>query len=216
VVSFATGLLDALAPRRCAGCSLPAGAAVCEACLELCHLLPQPEPRAAAFGRVHAALPYDPPVRGLVHHAKYRGDRAAAGVLGALVMERLWGALGQATPAAVVPIPLGRRRRRARGYNQAALLAQALAHQADAPLSEECGRLRDTAPQVGRRGEDRRANLRGAFAWRGPPLRGATVWLVDDVVTTGATLAAVATALQQAGAARIEGVAAAMVRAPAG
>jgi ComF family protein len=209
-------LLDAVAPRRCAGCSLPAAGAVCEACVELCALLPRPRARAAPFGAIHAALPYDPPASALVHHAKYRGNRGAADVLGALLVGRVWATLATAvgTPDSastlIVPVPLGRRRRRARGYNQAELLAAALARAAGLPLSDHAVRLRDTAPQVGRDAASRRAALDAAFAWRGRPLHGCTVWLVDDVVTTGATMCAVATALQQAGAHRIDGVAAAM------
>jgi len=213
-------VLDALAPRRCAGCGCPAPDDVCEACVELSLSLPQPPSRDAPWGAAHAALPFEPPVRSIVHHAKYRGRRGAAALLGSLVVERLWLTLlagGSAPPPGllVVPVPLGSRRRRARGYNQAALLARALARQAGAPLAaeSEAVRLRETAPQVGRRGEERRANVAGAFAWRGPPLHGRPIWLVDDVVTTGATIGALATVMQQAGASRIEGVAAAMVSA---
>ncbi len=216
VVEVARGVLDALAPRRCAGCALPAAGEVCEACVELTLSLRQPASRQLGFGDVHAALPFEPPVRQIVHHAKYRGRRGAAAVLGALVVERLWLTLTAAPRPPrllVVPVPLGPRRRRARGYNQAALLAAALARDAAVPVCspEHAVRLRDTAPQVGRSAAGRAANVARAFAWRGPPLHGTAVWLVDDVVTTGATLAAAAMALQQAGASRIEGVAAAMV-----
>jgi len=214
-------LADALAPIRCAGCSMPCDGSVCEPCVELCQLLPQPPSRPTAYGACHAALPFEPPVRSMVHHAKYRGHRGAAAALGALLVERLWLTLaatrrpGGEAPV-VVPVPLGRRRARARGYNQAALLAEALAREAGTRAAAGAVRLRETAPQVGRHGEERRGSLDGAFAWRGRDLRGRGVWLVDDVVTTGATLAAVATALQQGGAGRIDGVAAAMVTAPWG
>lgn len=205
-------MADALAPRRCAGCGMPAGEVICEACVELCGLLPVPRPRPTPFGACHAALPFVPPVRGLVHHAKYRGSRASAAVLGALVVERLCRALQAAPAAVVVPVPLGPRRQRSRGYNQATLLATALARRANLPLLDGAARVRETVAQVGRDGEARRANVAGAFAWRGPPLPpAATVWLVDDVVTTGATMAAAATALRHAGAGRIDCVAAAMV-----
>src|SRR5579864_7987021 len=83
-------LLDALAPRRCAGCGMPAEGSVCEACVELCHLLAPPRSRTTGYGACHAALPFEPPVRAIVHHAKYRGHRAAAALLGALLVERLW------------------------------------------------------------------------------------------------------------------------------
>ena len=198
---------------------MPASEVVCEACVELCGLLPIPPPRPTPYGACHAALPFVPPVRGLVHHAKYRGSRASAAVLGALVVERLCRSLKMATaahgpgpPPLVVPVPLGPRRQRSRGYNQAALLATALARHTNLPLLDGAERVRETAAQVGRDGEARRANVAGAFAWRGPPLPpDATVWLVDDVVTTGATMAAAATALRHAGAGRIDCVAAAMV-----
>jgi ComF family protein len=198
---------------------MPCAEEVCEGCVELCASLPDPRRRTTPYGACHAALPFEPPVRGLVHHLKYRGRRAAVAVLGALVVERLLLRVGTgphalAPPDLVVPVPLGRRRRRERGYNQAALLAAALARAVGAPVADHAVRRRETAPQVGRRGDDRRGNLRGAFAWRGPPPAGRTVWLVDDVVTTGATLEALATEMQQAGASRIEGVAAAMVPAP--
>lgn len=214
-------LADALAPIRCAGCSMPCDGSVCEPCVELCHLLPPPPSRPTPYGACHAALPFEPPVRSIVHHAKYRGHRGAAAALGALLVERLWLTLAAASrpvadPPLIVPVPLGRRRARARGYNQAALLAEALARQAGTRPATGAVRLRETAPQVGRHGDERRASLDGAFAWRGPGLRGRTVWLVDDVVTTGTTMAAVATTLQQGGAGRIDGVAAAMVTAPWG
>jgi ComF family protein len=107
----------------------------------------------------------------------------------------------------VVPVPLGRRRQRARGYNQAEVVARALAGTVGATLATALRRRRETGTQVGQHRRERRRNLRGAFVWEGRTLSGLAVWLVDDVVTTGATLVAAAEALQQAGAARIEAVA---------
>ena len=97
-------------------------------------------------------------------------------------------------------MPLGARRRRVRGYNQAEVVARQLARLVPSvPLLAGLSRVRETPPQVGRGAEQRRRNLAGAFAWTGPAL-GGTVWLVDDVVTTGATLSECAATLFDGGA----------------
>ncbi|TMC49271.1 MAG: ComF family protein [Chloroflexi bacterium] len=198
-------LLDALAPRQCAGCRVASPDVLCEPCLELALALPLPPAERWRWGQTWSAFPFQTPIRGLVHAAKYQGRRPAARVLAALTAERLV-TQGLPPPAAVVPVALARRRRRARGYNQVEPGARALAALAAAPLLDGLRRVRETAPQVGRSLPDRRRNVAGAFAWSGPPLTG-TVWLVDDVVTTGATLEAAATVLQRAGAGRIDAVA---------
>ncbi len=101
----------------------------------------------------------------------------------------------------VVPVPLHRRRERERGFNQAALLAAALGP----PVCLALVRRRDTSPQAAASGAARHANVRGAFVLEGGAgrLRGRVVALVDDVLTTGATLSAAADALLPARPARI-------------
>jgi len=200
---------DAVAPRRCAGCGAACPEILCEVCVEVAMALPLPPVRAAAYGSCRAALPLVPPARGAIHAAKYHGCRRALHVLSHVAAERLAPAmLAIGPPEAVVPVPLGARRRRLRGYNQSEVTARALcaAWALPAPRSG-LRRVRETPPQVGRSAGERRSNLGAAFHWEGPALRGGTVWVVDDVVTTGATLAAAAAALQQAGAGRIEAVA---------
>jgi ComF family protein len=201
---------DALAPPRCAGCDEWAPAALCEHCIELMSTAPLPPVRTGRYGRILAALPHSGPARRAVLAGKYRGRRSAVSLLAAVAAERLAPALaGSPPPAAVVPVPLGSRRRRRRGYNQAELVGEALAHlPGSGPVLPLLARVRQTRPQVGMDRAGRRANLTGAFTWVGSALpAGCTAWLVDDVLTTGATLEAAADALQRAGAARIEAVA---------
>jgi predicted amidophosphoribosyltransferase len=205
-------LVDTVAPRRCAGCDTHSPQILCEVCVEVALALPLPPPRPAGYGVCRAALPLASPARGAIHAAKYRGCRRAIHVLAAVAAERLAPALlAGGAPEAVVPVPLGARRRRSRGYNQAEVAAAALCAACRLPPPRGgLRRVRETPPQVGLGVDARQRNLGAAFHWQGARLGGGTVWLVDDVVTTGATLAAAACALQQAGAGRIEAVAVAV------
>jgi ComF family protein len=118
----------------------------------------------------------------------------------AQVMTRL---LHRPASGLLVPIPLSRKRRRVRGYNQAAAIARALGRQWSLPVAENVvRRLRDTPTQTALAPDARARNVAGAFAAASPPPREAPVppvILVDDVLTTGATLVAGATALSDAG-----------------
>ena len=202
-------LADSVAPRRCAGCDTPSPDILCEVCVEVALALPLPPPRAAPYGVCRAALPLAPPARGAIHAAKYRGCRRAIHVLAAVAAERLIPALLAAgRPEAVVAVPLGARRRRLRGFNQAEVAAAALCTACSLPPPRAgLRRVRETPAQVGLGEGARLRNLAAAFRWDGGRLAGGTIWLVDDVVTTGATLMAAACALQQAGGGRIEAVA---------
>jgi len=136
----------------------------------------------------------DGPARNLVHALKYGGWRLAAPVMAervrALAGARLRGL------DALVPIPLGRTRLRERGHNQAELLARALGQELGVPvLAGALLRTRETRSQTRLAPAERRRNVAGAFAAAGPGARGLSVALVDDVLTTGATLAAAAQAL---------------------
>lgn len=104
----------------------------------------------------------------------------------------------------VLPVPLHRARVRQRGYNQSLLLARVLGAEAGLPVRDDVlVRWRSTRVQVGLSAEQRRVNVQGAFACLISDLHGQRVLLIDDVLTTGATLNACATALLQAGAGEV-------------
>jgi ComF family protein len=107
----------------------------------------------------------------------------------------------------IVPVPLHPRRLRERGFNPASLLARAVARASGVPIAHGLlGRVVDTASQTGLGAKRRRSNVAGAFACRTGAHLPRVVWLVDDVVTTGATLGEAARTLRQAGVERVIGV----------
>lgn len=141
----------------------------------------------------HAAL-----LRRAVHALKYENRRDVARPLGRLLARR-WSAT-ELPAVDVVPVPLGHERYRTRGYNQAELLAGEMAHALSFGMRPHLlRRIRETRPQVGLTWRERLQNVAGAFEATSD-VPGATVLLVDDVCTTGATLGACAAALQAAGA----------------
>jgi ComF family protein len=104
----------------------------------------------------------------------------------------------------IVPVPLGSKRLQERGYNQVMLLARPLAWELDIPLKRQAlRRTRETRSQVGLSKEQRITNVKNAFTAKKQVVNGKRVLLVDDVVTTGATINACAKALKEAGAEKI-------------
>jgi ComF family protein len=147
----------------------------------------------------------DGPARNLVFALKYGGWRIAAKPMAAVVVAALEPRLRGLD--ALVPVPLGRTRRRERGHNQAATLADAIGRAARLPvLPAALSRARETRTQTRLAPAGRWANTQGAFAASGQALGGMHVALVDDVVTTGATLGAAAQALAELGPASLGAV----------
>lgn len=151
---------------------------------------------------MHAALVYAPPLDRLLPRFKFHGDLAAGRLLAALMCET---APRFPRDAALVPVPLHRRRLRQRGYDQALELAKPLARACARPLRDDLlRRARATAAQSRLHADQRKRNLRNAFSVNAGVALPASVVLVDDVMTTGATLHAAAKALRKAGVARVE------------
>lgn len=195
-------LLAPLAPRLCAACGGAAGAAepLCAGCRSGLRWLP-----AACSGAgvpAWAPVAYEGPARDVIHALKFGGRAALAGTLAAHIAARAPAGLLEGT---LVPVPLHPRRLRARGFNQAHEIAVALSQRTGAAISDCLARRGDPAPQAGRA---RRARLEGVagsvVAIAAAPARAV---LVDDVVTTGATLAGCATALRTAGTREVVAVA---------
>jgi ComF family protein len=209
-------LLDLLLPQRCAVCALP-GRPLCRVCLArlppirppLCARCGAPrawpakvcrecEGRRLGFATARAAVIYDDSVRSLVSAWKERGLRRVADLAATLVAE----AVARPEAEALVFVPPDPERGLKRGHHPPATLASRLGEAWQLPVLALLARTRSADRQRGLSTRDRRRNVRGAFAVRAsPPARLA---LVDDVYTTGATVAEAARALRRAGAKRID------------
>lgn len=217
-------LAEWLAPARCHWCGAPthAGAPACPACRDslpwnqpACRAcaLPLPSPLqgacaacmtdAPAFDRAWTAFRYETPVRGQIVDLKFRGTLMPAHVLGTLMAERL-ARRAEPLPELLVPVPLHASRLRRRGFNQALEFGRALARLLAIPLAATAARrTRPTREQTDLSAAERRRNLRGAFEVTAA-VRGRHIALLDDVITTGATLGELARAARAAGARTIE------------
>jgi ComF family protein len=220
------GWIDFLLPGACllCGARLPAGDDLCPACeAELPRLGPAcaacaaPLPRspaglalrcapcqqtAPAFDRTVALFAYAAPVDRLILRLKYHADLRLARVLGNLLAAAVCAQAG-GIPDLIVPVPLHVTRLRERGYNQALELARPIARRLRAPLDyRSVARVRRTAPQVDMDYEARRKNVRRAFRVNAD-LTARRIAIVDDVMTSGHTVNALAAALRKAGAAEV-------------
>jgi ComF family protein len=188
----------------CERCGVPLAGAdrrACGTCLA--------DPPAWDWAR--AAAEYAGVAREAIHAFKFEGRRTLARPLASLVLAQ-WGDALALGVGGLVPVPLARARERERGYNQAALLAEAIAARIPVPVRPRwLVRVRATRAQSDLGAAERRANVRGAFA-ADPAAAGHHVVVVDDVLTTGATAAECARALRAAGAVRVGVVTVARVR----
>ena len=218
---WAPAVIGAILPARCILCGGASGsAALCRPCLvglptvfpacRTCALPLSPggqegtelcgawQRRPRPWIRATATLRYDFPSDRLVRALKFRGDLAAGAALAQAMVFGPPPAAAFGKPPWLVPVPLHAWRERRRGFNQAMELARPLARETGWKLVAGLRRVRRTPAQTRLDARQRRTNLRGAFRWRGPPLAGQPIGLVDDVLTTGATLEACAAAVGEA------------------
>jgi ComF family protein len=186
---------------RCKRCGAPRGTGLpedrpCNECRDW------PDALVAAASATVLASPSDE----LVHALKYGGWPGLAADLGARMARLLPSLAPRGEEALVVPVPTTPGRLRVRGYNQARLLAEEVAHRSGMTLVDALERRDGGRSQVALHPDERRANVEGAFSVRPEArslIRNASLILVDDVLTTGATASAAARSLGEGGAAAI-------------
>lgn len=195
------GLLDLIFPPRCAGCG-KLETLVCPQCeARFQKLIPKARVITPLEG-LHTAFLYEEPLKKIIHAFKYDNQPRLAPVLGkhlyAAYDDKKW-------PATLVTaVPLHAKRLRERGYNQAGLLAQSLAKQIGIPyVADALIKTRHTEQQAHLNADERWVNVEGAYTANHVRVSGESIIIIDDVVTTGATLRQCATALIESGAARV-------------
>jgi ComF family protein len=197
---------DAVMPLRCAFCGTRTRGeegSVCAGCYDDLPWLEAMQP-VDPFCVTAAPLAYEFPIDAAIKALKFKRRLWYGPALAQLACRHI-GALPQDIDA-VLPVPLHWRRKWRRGFNQAREIAGPVARQLGVPLLGGVRRVRATRPQSGLSAGQRRRNVRGAFVARGR-CRSRHVLIVDDVITTGATIAQLARAVLDSGADRVSALA---------
>jgi len=217
-------LIGLIYPSKCLLCDNPQISPrthlLCEKCLAEIAARPLPDAGAIVeqhggsigdhLDAVYAGWQYDTTMQQVIHSFKYRFRPSLSRVFGDMLAQRLQNDLQhEISRAVLVPVPLHPRRGRERGFNQSILLAEAVARAWNIILIPRAlERVRFTKAQATLNAPARKENVEGAFAPAAKAdLQGHTIFLIDDVFTTGATMNACAAALKSAGAARVIGLA---------
>ena len=220
--SIAKFALDLLFPSQCLGCGT-FGSYLCSSCEKAsprlsppyCLICAKPIPSGTQCGECSSTSPpidgirapylMEGAIREAIHALKYRNHRAAAPTLGGLLAN--WIETTHVSGDILVPVPLHKRRIRERGYNQSALLAKEVGNRTGLAISEDVViRTRNAPPQISLSYVERIRNVEGSFECMGS-VREQKIILVDDVVTTGSTMSACASALKAGGAKTVWSVA---------
>jgi len=220
-MSFAEFLVSTVAPHTCVGCGRE-GRLLCADCAGdlrpavgrcyRCHRVADSGKTCAGcsaqtgLARVRPLVLYERNAKDLVWRLKFERARAGAAEIGRLLAPLLVDEYGQSSAAILAHVPTATSRVRRRGYDQAALIVKTLARESGLPYASlllRAGQQR----QVGGSREKRRAQIKDAFRVRNPQkIQGAHIILVDDVITTGATLEAATATLKAAGAKKVEAI----------
>lgn len=205
-------LLDLLFPKRCAYCRRIVGSDVpcCPKCRAEMPGMKQPLCRTqdGSADRVYCAVWYDGFVPNAIGQFKFYGKSQLAAHFAELMMERMGERLWEEQCDLIACVPMHRKKQRARGYNQAELLAKELSKRLGVPCKPLLAKNKDTREQHKLSGKDRLTNLKGTYVSK--VLSGQKILLVDDVSTSGATMRECAAALKQAGASAVIGAAIAL------
>ena len=202
--------------EECVAAIRPISGETCDICGEAVPVLARADEMQACsacqetrphFARATAFGAYDGELRELIHLLKYEQVLPAAGVLGGMLAEAIR-KLKLAVPALVVPVPLHSSKRRQRRFNQAELITRAalkrLAQDGFEFAAKVLVRVKPTVSQIGLTRPQRRENMRGAFQVVHPnKVKGRSILLVDDVLTTGTTVSECARVLRKAGAEQV-------------
>lgn len=209
-------LLKLLFPPKCILCGrpLPGEEEICPDCRQkvLLNTTPPRTEKGAFFDRAAAGLWYQGAVRQAIHGLKYREKQSYARPLARVMLYAYQTKIGEECDL-IAFVPTNPSTLRQRGYDQARLLAEALAGLLELPCVPALEKTRETGRMAGLKPDQRRANVLGAFRVCCSPelLRGRRVLLVDDILTTGSTLSECARMLKAAGAEAVFGLCAAAV-----
>jgi len=202
-------LLEIFFPKRCLGCGKE-GFWICRDCYKQ---IPQEESSfvrsAPPLDGVFWAARFQGVLREAIHALKYEGVREVAAVLSELVAKRFEEAGLEFESGILVPVPLSKKREAERGFNQAVLLAEELKKRLGFEvLRGGLVKTKETFSQTGLTKEERKKNVKGSFSFVGEKksLEKNTIFLVDDVMTTGSTLKECARVLKKAGAGTVWGL----------
>jgi ComF family protein len=192
--------LNLIFPPQCEVCHRKSEETLCHDCFaQVKFMKPQ-------MG-INSAAAYEGVVKTALHRFKFQNRKRLAQPLGIMLVNYLCQLPGFKIEAidCIVPVPLHQRRQRARGFNQVELLAEVVGRYFEKPVVPAIARIRDTHPQFDLPREQRISNVKGVFKATNPSaLAGRTVLLLDDIYTTGSTVAECSQAIRRAGAKKIE------------
>lgn len=197
---FINSILNLVFPPRCEVCRKGSDEALCTECFSKIQFM---KPQLG----IYSASAYEGVLRDALHRFKFQKRKILAEPLGILLVKYLSRTAGLKTEEldCIIPVPLHHRRRRERGYNQAELLAQVVGRYFEVPVVSALERIKNTRAQFNLSKDERFSNIKGAFKVSEPKaVYNKHILLLDDIYTTGSTIAECSKTLKIAGARRVE------------